>query len=360
MKRVAFLIFVVLAFSGCIDGKVVTITTTVPPINGTTTTTVPPTTTTVPQVTSVPVDMPETGVVTAAWLKGHLDDVLVLYVGKTTKDKSAYELGHIPGAVYLDARELCRPAEFMYRGVEREVNCCVFGDPNELCTQAPLSGGFNFRVATKGQFEELAGSLGVTKGKPVVVYGPSTDPYVARAFWDFAYYGQTVYYLDGGTRAWRYGMTMNWTKINPTKYVAAPDESLRATADYVFSKLDDPNVVVVDTRAMKEYTGEQILGNGLRGGHIPGGVLMDWKPSNLKGDGTFKSKAELKKIYEAAGITPDREAITHCEGGVRSSHTFLVLKYILGYPNVRNFEASWNEWGNARDPDGAYKYPIEK
>lgn len=366
MKKIALILFVALILSGCINGKDVTTTTTVSTTVETTVITIPTTTTTTlappktPSVTSAPVDMPETGVVTAAWLKDHLDDVLMVYVGKTTKDRSNYEIAHIPGSVYLGARELCRPAEFTYLGVDRETNCCVFGDSNELCQQAPLNGGFDYQVATKAQFEQLAGSIGVTNNKPVVIYGNPKDPYVARAFWDFAYYGQKVYYLDGGIRAWKYGTTMNKTKIIPTQYIAAsPDTSLRATADYVYSKLDDPNTAIVEVRTMKEHTGELIYSNNMRGGHIPGSIRIDW-PGTLNRDGTFKSKAALKKMYESQGVTPDKEVITYCEGGVRASHTLLVLKYILGYPNVRNFEASWNEWGNAKDADGTYKYPIEK
>lgn len=352
---VTILLFISIVFSGCVDGNGGTDTTT-----STTATTTTTTLQKTPPPMSSPDELPGTGVVTGAWLKDHLDEVTVLYVGQKTNDKSNYEIAHIRGAAYLNARELCRPANFTYLGVKREVNCCVFGDPNSLCAEAPINNGFNYQVSTKEQFEKLAGELGITRDRPVVVYGSPTDPYVARTFWNFDYYGQWVYYLDGGNPAWWYGRTNELTKITPTNYTVSENLDVRATADYVNSKLNDSNTVIVDTRNIPEYKGELVLGANLRGGHIPGGVLLDWKPTNLNSDGTFKSVEELREIYGAAGVTSDKEIITHCEGGVRSSHTYIVLKYILGYPNVRNFEASWNEWGNARNPDETYKYPIEK
>ncbi|MFQ6105527.1 MAG: sulfurtransferase, partial [Candidatus Hydrothermarchaeaceae archaeon] len=118
------------------------------------------------------------------------------------------------------------------------------------------------------------------------------------------------------------------------------------------------DVVIHDNRARGEYTGEKILEGNERGGHIRGAVFLEWEKA-LNPDGTFKSKEELKEIYEAVGITPDKEIIIYCQGGVRVSHTLLALKYILGYPNVRNYDGSWDEWSNIKNPDGTYKYPVE-
>ncbi|MEE8402841.1 MAG: sulfurtransferase, partial [Candidatus Hydrothermarchaeaceae archaeon] len=223
-------------------------------------------------------------------------------------------------------------------------------------------------VASKAKFESLMSEKGISSDDVIVVYGKYSgqwDPaWVARLWWTLEYYGhEEVGFLDGGVEAWKAkGLETTGSKpeITPATYTAkAPNASLRATGDYVLANLNNPNVVIHDDRDIKEYTGDKKMGGAERGGHIPGAVFLNWRDV-LNPDYTFKSEAELKSMYEAIGVTPDKEIIIYCQGGVRVSHTLLVLKEILGYPNVRNYDGSWDEWANVKNSDGTYKYPVEK
>lgn len=216
----------------------------------------------------------------------------------------------------------------------------------------------------KAKFEALMGKLGISNTTYVVLYGSGGgNPFITNAFWLMKYFGHNkVSYLNGGIAKWtqekRRTATGAPAQITPAKYKAVPDESIRADADYVLQNIKNPKVAIVDTRGADAYSGKmnEVPNKNKRTGHIPGAINLDFYSTNLNKDGTFKSVKDLKAAYEAKGVTKDKEAITYCQGGFRSAHTYLVLKHLLGYPNVRNYVGSWGEWSNL-DPA---KYPLEK
>jgi len=214
----------------------------------------------------------------------------------------------------------------------------------------------------KAKFEALMGRLGISNDTYVVLYGSGGgNPFVTTAFWLLKYNGhKKVSYLNGGIAKWnkenRQTVSGAPAKVAATTYKATPDESIRADADYVLKSLKNPNAAIVDARSSGEYNGTKSM-NNKREGHIPGAINIEFKSANLNDDGTFKSVRDLKAVYEAKGVTKDKEIIVYCLGGVRASHTYFVLKYLLGYPKVRNYVGSWGEWGNRLDPA---KYPVEK
>lgn len=308
---IALILFSVVFISGCIGSK-----DTPPPV--------PPK----PSIDSVD------SIVSVDWLNNNLgaENLRIIHVG------GGYSK-HIPGAVHVDTSDLM---------------------------ESPKKKGAAGIVVSKAKFEKLMGERGISDKDVIVVYGKTTGKWdaawVARMWWVLKYYGhENVGFLDGGIEAWtKKGLPTTGDKptITPTTYTAKnPDESLRATGDYVLANLNNPNVLILDDREADENAGKKKFGND-RGGRIPGSVFVNWR-EDMNPDGTLKSKAELKKIYEAAGVTPDKEIIIYCQGGVRVSHTLLVLKEILGYPNVKNYDGSWDEWANTKNPDGTYKYPLD-
>jgi len=184
----------------------------------------------------------------------------------------------------------------------------------------------------------------------------------AFAFWVFKYYGYgEVVLLDGGRKKWLEEdrpVTKDIPNTPKGNYIAGePDSSLRAYLNYVRTTLGSK--VMVDVRSPKEFTGELLAPpeypteHAQRGGHIPGAVNVPWAHA-VNEDGTFKSAKELQNLYGSKGVTKDKEIISYCRIGERSSHTWFVLKYLLGYPNVKNYDGSWTEWGNLIDN------PIER
>ena len=195
---------------------------------------------------------------------------------------------------------------------------------------------------------------GVTPERPVVVYEGKSGMRAARAFWFLEYLGHpNVRVLDGGVPQWTragFPLTTDVVAPKPSKWHGEAHPDLLATWSEVNSRLGHMQTAIVDTRSDAEYYGEEVRAK--RGGAIPGAVHLEWT-NNLTADGTYKSAAELKAMYEALGVTPDREVVTYCQGGYRAAHTYLALR-LAGFPRVRNYTGSWKEWGDRED------LPIEK
>ncbi len=269
------------------------------------------------------------------WLAENLKkpDSRIVYVGSMAQDDMArFGKSHIPASVYMSLNSLMK----------------ILGDGST--------------PPNKAEFEALMGRLGISNDTHVILYGEGGgNPFITTAFWLMDYFGhKKVSYLNGGMAKWTQEKRQIESgappKISPTKYTATPEPSIFADADYVLKNLKNEGVVIVDTRAPDEYTGQNTMGNK-RTGRIPGSINLNFYPTNLNKDETFKSVNDLKTVYEAKGVTKDKEAITYCQGGIRATHTYFVLKHLLGYPKVRNYVGSWGEWGNRLDPS---KYPIEK
>ena len=229
----------------------------------------------------------------------------------------AYTAGHVPGAHHLDLWGIS----------------LVDTDP------APLK-------AFMWMIEHVLQLHGVDAGTPVVVYDEQSGMRAARAFWFLEYFGHpSVRVLDGGFGAWeRAGLPVTREAAAPPKseWTGEAQASTIATWREVTDAIDAPGTVLLDTRSEGEHRGTVVRAR--RGGTIPGSVHVEWK-DNLTAEGVFKPAAELRAMYEAAGVTPDKEVITYCQGGYRAAHSYLALR-LLGYPRVRNYVGSWGEWGN--------------
>jgi len=212
-------------------------------------------------------------------------------------------------------------------------------------------------IISKSQFEDLLSRNGVTAQSEVVLYGDFNNWFAAFVFWIFKYYGhEKVKIINGGRKKWEIenrSYTKDEPQIQRTNYVAQPpNEGLRAYLFDVRRALEKSDTVLVDVRSPKEFSGEITapaeypMEHAQRGGHIPNANNIPWASAVNDSDGTFKSVEDLKKIYETKGVTPDKDVICYCRIGERSSHTWFVLKYLLGYPQVRNYDGSWTEWGN--------------
>lgn len=270
--------------------------------------------------------------VDAAWVQAHLTDPTVRLI-EVDVDTQAYEQGHIPGAVGFNwQREL-----------------------QDQVLRAPVS---------KEQLEALLSRAGVTPDTTLVLYGDNNNWFAAWAFWILKYYGhRDVRLLNGGRVKWladkREITTQVPTHAHTTYIAQAPHSELRAFRDQILLSLGRGGGTLVDVRSPAEYSGELLAPAHLpqegaqRGGHIPGAANIPWSMA-VQEDGTFKSVEELRTLYAGKGITPEKEVIAYCRIGERSSHTWFVLRYLLGYPQVRNYDGSWTEWGSLI---GA---PIEK
>jgi thiosulfate/3-mercaptopyruvate sulfurtransferase len=258
------------------------------------------------------------------WLQLHLDD-LDVRVLESSIEKKTYEDGHIAGALWVD------PHRDMLRN----------GDES--------SGD----VLTPEQFASLMRRLGITPATTVVWYGDRHSVFAMRGLWtmDFYRHPSPVHILQGGRERWlaeKRPMTREVTERLPSDYPVPRerDESNRATYEQVRAAIDDPGARILDVRALDEYTGKNV--RAARGGHIPGAANIEWTEATA-GENVLKSPDELRAMYEAQGVTPDRAIITHCQLGIRAAHTWFVLKHVLGYPSVRNYDGSWQEWGNRED-----------
>ncbi|MFB5613299.1 MAG: sulfurtransferase, partial [Nitrosarchaeum sp.] len=212
-------------------------------------------------------------------------------------------------------------------------------------------------IINKKQFEALMSKNGITKDTEVILYGDFNNWFAAFVFWVFKYYGhENLKIMDGGRKKWELEnkpYTTEEPKFAPTIYKAQPpDEGLRAYLFDVSRALGREDTVMVDVRSPKEFSGEITappeypMEHAQRGGHIPKANNIPWATAVNDADGTFKSVDELKQNYESKGVTPDKDVICYCRIGERSSHSWFVLKYLLGYSKVRNYDGSWTEWGN--------------
>jgi thiosulfate/3-mercaptopyruvate sulfurtransferase len=231
-----------------------------------------------------------------------------------------FAAGHVPGAVHLDLWGLS----------------LIDTDPGPL-------------KAFMWIIDHLFNLRGVDEKTPVVVYDDQSGVRAARAFWFLEYFGHPrVQVLDGGFGAWtRAGMavTRDAAPAPKSTWTGVPQPQALATWREVKDRLGRADVVLLDTRTDGEYAGTMVRAK--RGGAIPGAVHIEWT-RNLRPDGTFKSADDLRAMYESAGVTPDKEVVTYCQGGYRAAHAYLALR-LLGYPRVRNYTGSWKEWGDRED-----------
>jgi thiosulfate/3-mercaptopyruvate sulfurtransferase len=276
-------------------------------------------------------------IVDTQWVHDHLKDEKVRIAEVDYDPTANYELGHIPGAVLINWK----------------------ADINDPITRNILS---------RQAFEDLLQRIGVNNDNnnntTLVLYGDFNNWFAAFAFWVFKYYGyRDVRIINGGRKKWLLEdrpVSKDIPQYPKGGYKAAakPDTNIRVFLDYVKDTLGSK--ALIDVRSLKEFTGEITAPpeypteHAQRGGHIPEAVNIPWSQAVNDSDGTFKSADELKNLYESKGITTDKEIITYCRIGERSSHTWFVLKYLLGYPNVKNYDGSWTEWGNM------IANPIEK
>lgn len=259
------------------------------------------------------------------WVEDHLKDGNVRIAEVDYDPRANYELGHIPGAVLFDWK--------------RDIN-----DP------------ISRNILSKQSCEELLQRFGINNDTTLILYGDFNNWFAAFAFWVFKYYGyRDVKIMDGGRKKWLEEdrpLSKDVSNYPKGNFKASePDDNIRVFMNYVKETLGKKDKALVDVRSPKEFTGEILAPpeypteHAQRGGHIPGAANIPWSQA-VNDDGTFKSVDELKKLYDAKGIIPDKEIITYCRIGERSSHTWFVLKYLLGYPNVKNYDGSWTEWGN--------------
>ena len=266
------------------------------------------------------------------WVAVHSKDANVRII-ESDEDALLYATGHVPGAVQVDWFSTL---------------------------QHPLRRDF----LTKEKFEEVNSNLGIGNDTTVVFYGDKSNWFACYALWLFQYYGhKNVKIMNGGRAKWeqeKRPLTKEVPSYAHTSYKAKEaDSSIRAFRDEVL-KQSSSKKPLVDVRSPKEYSGELISmpnypqEGASRGGHIPGAVSIPWAQAVNEADSTFKSDEQLRALYEGKGIKPDGEVIAYCRIGERSSLTWFVLKYLLGYPKVKNYDGSWTEWGNLVNA------PIEK
>lgn len=249
------------------------------------------------------------------------------------------------------------------RLVEVDVDTTAYGQGHILGAvgwnwQSQLQDLVRRDILNKAQFEKLMSDSGIDSDTTLVLYGDNNNWFAAYAFWQCRIYGhQDVRLMNGGRRKWleeKRPLTTDLPKVSPARYQAKnPDESIRAKRDLVLESLNRPNRTLVDVRSPDEFTGKIIAPPGLpetaqRAGHIPGAQNIPWGQA-VREDGTFKSADELAQLYGSKGITKDKQTIAYCRIGERSSHTWFALKYLLGFPEVKNYDGSWTEWGNLVD-----------
>jgi thiosulfate/3-mercaptopyruvate sulfurtransferase len=260
------------------------------------------------------------------WVAQHLNDPNVRVI-ESNEDVLLYDLGHVPGAVKLD----------------------WIGDLNDPLVRDYLN---------TEEFEQLMSRLGISNDTTVVFYGDKNNWWATYAFWVFQLFGHTnAKVMNGGRKKWvdeGRPLTTDVPPITRTQYTAKErsDAEIRAFRDEVLQALKGDNIALVDVRSPDEFSGKKLhmpeypQEGALRGGHIPGAQNIPWA-STVQEDGTFKPREELEQIYNAKGVTSDKDVIAYCRIGERSSHSWFVLKYLLGYDNVKNYDGSWTEWGNS-------------
>ncbi|GIM82659.1 sulfurtransferase [Salinispora arenicola] len=264
----------------------------------------------------------DTALVSADWAEKNLDTPGVVFV-EVDEDTSAYDTGHLPGAIKLDWK-------------------------TDLQDQVRRD------FVNKDQFAALLSERGIANGDTVILYGGNNNWFAAYAYWYFALYGhREVRLLDGGRKKWELDarpLTKEVVSRPATRYVAQePDNTIRAFRDEVVAAIGTKNLV--DVRSPDEYAGRLLAPAHLpqeqaqRAGHVPTAISVPWSKAANE-DGTFKPDQELRKIYADAGLDDGRETIAYCRIGERSSHTWFVLQELLGHQNVKNYDGSWTEYGS--------------
>ena len=271
--------------------------------------------------------------VTTAWTEEHLNDPSIRVLEVDYDPSSAYELGHIPGAALIDWK--------------RDINDTVRRD-----------------ILSREQFERLMGRVGATPDTTLVLYGDMRNWFAAFAFWTFKIYGHNdVRVINGGRRKWideGRPTTEEAPTAQSSEYKASDaNGKLRSFLPDVRQVIGRDDFSLVDVRSPAEFKGEiaappeYATEGAQRTGHIPGAVNIPWAQA-IQDDDTFKPLEELRDLYASKGVAEDKSVITYCRIGERSSHTWFVLTYLLGYPTVSNYDGSWSEWGNA------VGVPVEK
>jgi len=270
--------------------------------------------------------------VSTQWVADHSSDPKIRLV-EVDVDTTAYDQGHIAGAVGWN-------------------------------WQTQLQDNVRRDLIDRATLERLLGQSGISNDTTIILYGDNNNWFAAYALWQLKYYGhQDVRLMNGGRKKWleeKRPLTTDAPKVAPATYRATgPDESLRAYKEQVLAIVQRKTAGhLVDVRSVDEFTGKIIAPPGMsetaqRAGHIPTAANIPWAQAANE-DGTFKSADQLKQLYQGKGVNGNGETIAYCRIGERSSHTWFVLKYLLGYNNVKNYDGSWTEWGNLI---GA---PIEK
>ena len=263
--------------------------------------------------------------VSTAWTAQHSRDANVRVV-EVDVDTKAYDEGHVPGAI-------------------------AWAWNTQLCDTVMRD------ILPQHAFEKLMAESGIATDTAVVIYGDSNNWFAAWAFWQMKIYGhKDVRLMNGGRKKWisegrNLQLEAQTAKPGATPYRASePDLSLRAFLPQVQEAMNKGNAIMIDVRSPQEFTGEILAPPGLpetcqRGGHIPGARSVPWGQA-CNDDGTFKTVDELKALYGAEGVTAASNVIAYCRIGERSSHTWFVLKYLLGVEKAVNYDGSWTEWGN--------------
>jgi thiosulfate/3-mercaptopyruvate sulfurtransferase len=270
--------------------------------------------------------------VTTEWLAERAGDEGVV-VAEVDENPDLYDEGHISGAVQLHWRDDLQDP------IERD-------------------------LVDRESFEELMASRGISNDTTVVLYGDKNNWFAAYAYWYLKIYGhEDVRILDGGRQKWideGRELTRDRPRVEKASYKAKErDEAIRARRDEVLANLGRGEVALVDVRSPQEYSGELLAPPGYeqegasRGGHIPSAQSIPWAQA-VREDGTFKSPDELRELYSGKGVTPEKQVTAYCRIGERSAHTWFVLRELLGYDDVKNYDGSWTEWGNLVD------VPIER
>lgn len=261
--------------------------------------------------------------VSTQWAIEHLGDADKRFI-EVDVDTTQYATGHLRGAVAFD-------------------------------WQSQLQDTLTRDIISKEQLESLFSAAGITPEMTLVLYGDNNNWFAAYAFWLFKYYGHAdVRLIDGGRKkllAEGHLLTAVVPTYERTNYqVSAVNEAFRADRDYIRARLRQDGFALVDVRSPAEFVGDIIAPPGMtetaqRAGHIPGAKNVPWS-AIVAEDGTFKPAEEIRRLYSALGVTDDKDVVTYCRIGERSSHTWFALKYLLGFQNVRNYDGSWTEWGN--------------